>query len=250
MSSAAAHHLWFRRHTTSAAPARRLVCFPHAGGAASAFRGWARLLPPEVELLAVRYPGREDRLGEPCLVRMESLADAVVAALPPLLDRPLAFFGHSMGASLAHEVATRLERRHGVVLDLLVVSARQAPHRLDPDDLHTRPDAELVAELRALDPERSAVLDDPDLRDLVLPAIRADYEVVGTYLPREVEPVRSPVVGYTGEDDPRVTAEEMAEWAEVTTAGFAGRVFPGGHFYLTGQERAVVADVVDRWAAV
>ncbi|MCP2261573.1 pyochelin biosynthetic protein PchC [Streptoalloteichus tenebrarius] len=249
MSPAAAHDLWFRRHSTPTRPTRRLVCFPHAGGAASAYRGWSRWLPPDVELLAVRYPGREDRLAEPCVGRMEELADAVAAALSSFRDLPLAFFGHSLGASLAHEVALRLERGHGTVLDRLFVSARRAPHRLEPDDLYLRSDAEVVAELRALDPVRSAVLDDPGLRELVLPAIRGDYEIVGTYRPGRAEPVRCPVVGYAGADDPKAPPAEVAEWAAVAPAGFATRVFPGGHFYLVDQERAVVMDVVGRWVA-
>src|SRR5689334_14969295 len=95
---------WFRRYRRVTDPRLRLVCFPHAGGSASAYRSWAALLPSDVDMLAVQYPGRQDRLAEPCLVAMEQLTDAIVTALAPLCDRPLALFGHSMGASLAHEV--------------------------------------------------------------------------------------------------------------------------------------------------
>lgn len=103
---------WLRRPRPVANPRLRLVCLPHGGGTAGAFYGWTAWLPADVELVAVQYPGRQDRFGEPCLRDMGELADAVAQALLPLLDRPVALFGHSMGAALAYEVTLRLETQY------------------------------------------------------------------------------------------------------------------------------------------
>lgn len=237
---------WFRRHPAATGPRLRLVCLPHAGGAASYFHSWGAAFGPEVEVLAARYPGRQDRIADPMPDDMGSLADAVSAALPPYLDRPLALFGHSMGASLAYEVALRLEDRHGVRPAGLFVSGREAPHRVTPRDLHLRDDRQLVAEVRRLGGADAALLEDPELRELVLPAIRSDFKVAGTYRAPAPVPVGCPVVAYVGDDDPDVEVDEMALWSEVATGGFSLQVFPGGHFYLDAQRDAVIHDLAGR----
>lgn len=111
---------WFRRYPARSGASRlRLVCLPHAGGTATLSHGWAGVLPRGVEVLATRYPGRQERFGEPCASSMTELADAITDALEPELDAPVAFFGHSLGSAVAYEVARRLEDRHGVVAERL-----------------------------------------------------------------------------------------------------------------------------------
>nr|QVT76748.1 thioesterase [Streptomyces sp.] len=234
---------WIRRHLPVGDPRVRLLCFPHAGGTASFFRSWPKHVPADTEVLSLRYPGREDRLNEPFIDTMEPLADAIADALPALLDRPLAFFGHSMGASIAHEVAVRLEARHGFTLHRLMVSARPAPQLLPAYDFDLENDEALVADVRRLDRNSGAILDDPDLRGLVLPAIRADYSLVSDYQPQDVRTVESPITAYVGDADPEVSTADVAGWKAVSPAGFRFRVFDGGHFYLVPHEKALVADV-------
>jgi pyochelin biosynthesis protein PchC len=238
---------WFRRYRPVSEPRLRLVCFPHAGGAASAYRAWPPLLPGDVELLAVQYPGRQDRLDERCLTSMDQLADAVAEALAPFLDRPLALFGHSMGASVAHEVALRLERRHGPVLHTLLVSARLPPrHHRSRDSL--RDDQALLADVRTLDPANSAILEDPGIREVIFPSIRADYRIIDTYQPSTGLIVSTPVAAYVGNRDPLVSLWQMRAWSDVTKSGFDTVVFPGGHFYLRSHEVSLVGDVARRLA--
>ncbi|GAB1510052.1 thioesterase II family protein [Actinophytocola sp. KF-1] len=236
---------WFRRFRPIPDSRLRLVCFPHAGGSASAYRSWPALLPADVEVLAVQYPGRQDRGHEPCPADLHELADAVTAALDPFLDRPLALFGHSMGASAAHEVALRMGNPlvHG-----LFVSARLPPRHHRPRDPHQDDDA-LLADVRALDPAGAAVLDDPDLRALLLPPIRADYRIADTYRPSADPVVDVPVVAYVGDRDPCVRPWQMQAWSEITNAGFDVVEFPGDHFYLKAAADRLTGDIGRRLGA-
>jgi pyochelin biosynthetic protein PchC len=233
---------WLRCYRPLAAPRLRLVCFPHAGGAASAYHGWPRLLPADVELHAVQYPGRQDRLHEPCVTDMAELADAVAAALGPMLHRPVALFGHSMGASVAHEVALRLP---GPGPAGLFVSARRPPRLHRPRDVGDG-DAALLADVRGLDPASSTVLNDPDLRAMMLPAIRADYRLADDYRPSSPGTVGAPVTAYVGDRDPCVNVWQMRAWSEITDSDFDLTVFPGDHFYLRAHEADLVHDVARR----
>ncbi|CAL9516251.1 Thioesterase PikA5 [Streptomyces sp. enrichment culture] len=238
---------WLRRYAAASGrpPRLRLVCFPHAGGNAQLFHGWPAHLPDDVELLAVRYPGRQERLAEPCVRDMDELADAVTAALLPLLDRPVALFGHSMGSSVAYETALRLESRHGVVPRRLFVSARSAPHRARPTGLHLRDDDELIAGVRRLGSLGSEVYDIPELRELLLPALRADYRLIEDYRPAAPPvPTGAPVTACLGREDPGCDPDAVLAWSELTRAGdFDLRTYPGDHFYLAAREAELVADI-------
>ncbi|MFD3700768.1 thioesterase II family protein [Streptomyces sp. NPDC058646] len=237
---------WFRRYPAPAAPRRRLVVLPHAGGAGSFFHAWGRAFDAGTEVLVATYPGRQERLAEPCIDRMEVLADEVTAALLPFADVPLTLFGHSMGASLAYEVALRLEARHAVRPAAVHVSSRKPPHRLAPRPLHLQGDEALIAELRRLGGTDSALLDDPDLREIVLPAVRGDFTIVGTYGPRSAVPLGCPVHAWIGDADPSTSVAEMEAWRDVAPRGFELRVLPGGHFYLVEQHEALVRGIAEQ----
>ncbi|GED83353.1 thioesterase II family protein [Streptomyces sp. 6-11-2] len=239
---------WFRVHRRAADPRLRLVCFPHAGGTAQLFHGWPALLPEEVEVLAVRYPGRQDRLAEACIDDMATLADTIEDALRPWLDRPLALFGHSMGACVAYELALRLEAR-GIVPEHLLVSAHEAPQRAERTALHSADDKTLITRVRHLGDLHSEVYDIPELRDLLLPALRADYRLIEGYHPPHPTPVKAPITAYVGQDDPSCVLDRVLAWSDLAAPGsFELCSFPGDHFYLVPRETEVVADVATRLA--
>ncbi|MEV7024440.1 alpha/beta fold hydrolase [Kitasatospora sp. NPDC093558] len=245
---------WLRRyHGPPVRPGATLVCFPHAGGAASFFRGHSEALSGRFDVLAVQYPGRQDRYGERCPETVAELADGIAGAVTEAVTGggPLAFFGHSLGAVLAFETALRLEsHRSGPAPSLLFASARRAPglHRADrspdgtgPRELHRLDDHELAQELRRLGGTDERLLADPRLFAKVAPAIRADFAASETYRAEDDSRLRCRIVAMVGDRDPRVGLEQAAAWRDHTTGAFDLRVFPGGHFYLTEHEREVLS---------
>ncbi|WP_307834634.1 thioesterase II family protein [Paractinoplanes lichenicola] len=238
---------WLRRFRDGDECSTKLICFPHAGGWASAYRTWPANLPADVGVLGVRYPGREDRIGDPFPSRLESLADDLADALDHLAGQRLVLFGHSLGASVAHEVAIRLQQR-GFPPAALCVSARLSPRSLASQPRLVVTDDELVEEIVRHDASRREVFEDLELREFALPAIRADLELVNDYRGCRGPVLNCPVYGYVGADDPAISKEQMRGWADVTRGAFRLRVFPGGHFYLRTSEAHLLTDMAEAWS--
>ena len=219
------------------ADAARLFCFPHAGGGARqplALSGWTAV--------PVRLPGRESRLIEAPFERMGPLVAALADSIDAYLDRPFAFFGHSMGAALAFELARELRRRSRPLPKMLISSGARAPqfrrHHVPPP----APSREaFVEELRFLEGIPPDALLDPALMNAILPALQADAALYRHYVYAEDAPLPVPMRAYGGTDDPNVRREHLDGWAEQTTASFAVRIFPGGHFYLTAAREPFLA---------
>jgi surfactin synthase thioesterase subunit len=236
---------WIRRFHETSPGAPSLLCFPHAGGAASYYFRYSRALAspeprrPPVDVSVVQYPGRHERHHEPALDTIDALACGVVTALTaerdpqsPIRSAP-ALFGHSMGAVVAFEVARRLERDHGVVPRHLFVSGRRAPSRASTEErVHTLDDRGLVGVLRALNGTDGLLLEDDELLRMILPAVRADYRAIETYRCAPGAVVGCPVTALVGDRDPVTSTDDAAAWREHTAAEFDLRVAPGGHFYL------------------
>jgi surfactin synthase thioesterase subunit len=223
----------------------KLLCFPHAGGSASSFYWLSSALRPEVEVWAVQYPGRQDRLREAPIDDIGHLAAGVFEALFEYLPQAPAFFGHSMGAIVAFEVALRAERRQETPIPQFIASGRRAPSRLRDGHMHKRGDLELVAEVQALSGAHSELLNDEEGRRSYLPVIRNDYRAIETYVAPREQTLSCPITAFVGASDPQVTVDEAGAWDQHTDAGFRLHVFPGGHFYLTERPAETVAHLRD-----
>ncbi|MEU6370179.1 alpha/beta fold hydrolase [Streptomyces sp. NPDC046931] len=230
------------RHTPPGRPRRRLVCFPHAGGTANFYRSWSKHVDPTVEVLAVQYPGRENRWAEPLIPAMDPLASAVSEALSALPPLPTVLFGHSMGAAVAYEVLIRLERAGAPHITRLCVSGR-GPGSASRTALRT--DDEVVEAVMSLGGTHAGFFDDPELRELFLPIVRNDYHLIDSYGRHADTPLlRTDVHALTGAQDPRVTPEEVNQWRTTTSGSFSLTVFDGDHFYLVPAAERVVSTVL------
>ncbi|MDL5205432.1 alpha/beta fold hydrolase [Streptomyces sp. ALI-76-A] len=239
---------WVRRYQAAPDSAVRLVCLPHAGGSASFYFPLAKALAPAVEVLAVQYPGRQDRRHEPHITRLSDMADQIFAAVRHLDDRPLALFGHSMGAVLAYEIALRMQDAGLPAPVRLFASGRRAPSRDRHEQVDPGVDEEILAELLRLSGTPAELLADPEIREMIMPPLRSDYRAVMAHRFTPGRRPDCPVTVLTGDSDPRVTVDEAAAWEEHTTGPTELQVFPGGHFFLAEQSTRVAELIADRLA--
>lgn len=219
--------IWLRCSIPHREPTQRLICFPHAGGAASFFRDWGNHLP-EFEVHAVRYPGRAERIDEPPPTNLRALARQIADAVEPLSDRPLTLFGHSLGAVVALETTRFLEARGVRLARLYASGSRDAPYSAgqvtggeDDDAVAMR-----LVRMGGTDPELAA---DPLFQELVLPYVRSDGRMFHDYGFHPEPVLRCPVTSIVGDVD--VDADRRP-WRDLTTGEFSELVVPGDHFYL------------------
>ena len=198
------------------------------------FYRWQRFLPSGLTLVPMRLPGREDRLSEPAYSHLAELADAAATAIRSLDDRPFSLIGHSLGAYVALEVARRLVAEGGRQPTKLIVAACGAPRpSKTAHPIGQLPDDEFLDQMtKRYDGIPEAVRNDADLLAMVLPALRADIQMIESYDYQPQPPLPVDVLALGGTDDPGVAMHRLAQWREQTTADFAMRIFPGGHFFL------------------
>ncbi|MER6951897.1 alpha/beta fold hydrolase [Nonomuraea sp. NPDC000554] len=232
---------WLQRFHPSPRSDVQVICFPHAGGSASFYHALSAALSPSAELLAVQYPGRQERRHEPPITDLRLLAGRIAEVLGPGGDRPRVFFGHSMGALVAYETVLTLGG-HGP--SALFVSGRRAPSRVRHEMLHLLDDHDLVAHLKALNGSEAAVLADEELRKLVLTTVRADYRAIETYRPEAGARLDCPISALTGDADPLTTLAEAQAWSTHTNSGFELHVFSGGHFFIRDHNAAVAKAIL------
>ncbi len=242
--------LWLRNFHETTGRRTRLVCLPHAGGSASFYFPVSRALSHAFDVVAVQYPGRQDRRHEECVPTITGLARAVVDVLDPRPGgQPTALFGHSLGATLGFEVARLMEARGAAPVHLFA-SGRRAPSTHRDEKVHLRDDQGLLDELRLLSGTDDRVLGSEEVLRMALPAIRSDYRAAETYVYEPGPALGCPVTVFTGADDPKVTADEARAWAGHTSAGFELHTYTGGHFFLTGHQPAMLRTISDRLAPV
>lgn len=231
---------WFVRHG-SADPQMRLFCISHAGGGASVFRSWADNLPDGIEVCAIQLPGHESRAGESAHRQVGPVIAELRTAIEPLLDRPFALFGHSMGALLAFELTRELRRRNMPQPEHLLLAAFRAPQLPSPNTrIHHQPD-EILKAVLATDGTPRSVLDNEEIMGQLLPTLRADFELCDTYQYSDEEPLSIPLSVFGGLDDVRVGQADLEHWNAQARNDYSLTMLPGGHFFLRSSQDQLLA---------
>ncbi|CBL45117.1 Thioesterase type II [gamma proteobacterium HdN1] len=224
---------WFQVPKPNGTANARLFCFSYAGGNASAYREWYKYLPEGVELCNIQLPGRGSRFKEASYTSLNTLLDGLETAIVPYLDKNFSFFGHSMGAQVAFELARRLQSKGQSTPDYLFVSARKAPQiPLKRRPLHQLSEKEFRSEIERLNGTPKEALENPELMDLISPILRADCKAVETWDYHPSEPLNIPIVALGGVLDQHVSIDELEKWADVTKGPFEIQLFSGDHFYI------------------
>lgn len=224
----------------------RLLCFPFAGGSASVFKHWQKFLSPAIEVVAIEYPGHGMRMGEPMMSQWEPSLEQFLPEIATLLDKPLAIFGHSMGAVFAFECVRALWRQYNVNAAHLFVSGARAAHLPFEDQrLYELPDADLLARLGLLDGTPRELLNNPDVVRMMMPIMRNDMELSGTYRHAYQAPLDCPITALCGDSDPIVSTEDAAGWQLQTSRKFALKIFHGGHFFINSSFDEVTHLITD-----
>lgn len=239
---------WFLRQPAPAGTQRRLrlYCFCYAGGNAVSYLPWQALLNPAIEVCAVQLPGRGARMGEAPMATLTAVIEGIAHAMGRQSRLPFAFFGHSLGALLAFELARYCKRYFLPMPAHLFVSGCDAPQFRDPPkDLHLLSDDDLIEELRNYNGTPPDILAHRELMDLVLPIVRADFSLVETYRYRASPLLNVPMTVLAGTTDERSSQDQVDGWAREGAAGCDIRWFEGDHFFIHSQRDAVMACLND-----
>lgn len=239
---------WVKCLNPSPSSALRLFCFPYAGGSSAIFRPWLNQLPAsaQIEICSVQLPGREARWREPPITNLATLVQALSQALRPHLDLPFAFFGHSLGALVSFELARQLQAQRAPLPIHLFVSGCRAPQLLRSKGLHTLPDQALLAELQALKGTPQQVLENPELMQLLLPTLRADFSIFETYTYREQPTLACDISAFGGLKDSEAPAAALPDWRQHTNLSFSQHFLPGDHFFLHTHYALMLKIMIDQ----
>jgi len=208
-----------------------------------AFRSWSESLSRKIEICALQIPGRSARLHEPAFRQMEPLVEAVTKEMLGRLEKPFAFFGHSMGATLSFEVACRLRDEHGVEPQHLFVSGRRAPHRPCPPPIYDLPEPQFIEKLRSLKGTPEEVLEHQEFLQMLIPMLRADFEVIETYKYSPRPALTCPITALGGLSDEKVGQEHLDAWRELTSGAFSMHMFAGDHFFINSAQKELLQTI-------
>ncbi|HEU5379573.1 MAG TPA: thioesterase domain-containing protein [Ktedonobacteraceae bacterium] len=232
---------WFMQSRQKPHARLRLFCFPYAGGGASLFRRWSEHLPDEVDVCPVQLPGRENRRKEAPFTQIQPLIETLVDVFVPYMDMPFAFFGYSLGALIGFELARQLRSQKRAGLLHLFVAGRKAPQILRREaPMSVLSDEAFIEVLRTFQGTPEEVLRNTELMRLFLPLLRADFAIYESYTYTAEAPLECAISAFGGIDDCKVAMSDLLAWKDQTIDAFTLRMFPGDHFFLSGNETALL----------
>ena len=218
----------------------RLICFSYAGGNSATFLPWLKFLPLDIELVVVQLPGRGCRLFEQPIETMSEVVSLIAGMVASRADKELVFFGHSLGAKVAYEVIRHLDKANFVLPRMFFASGSSSPFaRRDLDCIHTLPDAEFISKLRELNGTPEAVLENPEIMELVMPALRADFKIVENYQNHEDSILPVELSLFCGRED-TIPKEDILSWMPLFESNLGVSHFDGGHFFIDNSAPEVV----------
>ncbi len=224
--------LWIACQRPNRKAKARLFCFPYAGGGSQVFQRWHEDLPENIEVCSIQLPGRETRISEPPVGSLLPLTMTLADELIRYLDKPFAFFGHSMGGLMCFELTHQIVSQYGLSPHHLFISGCRAPHLSSLEAIHELPDPEFLNELRNYGATPEEVLTDNELMQLLLPRLRADFSLVGTYKYTKRAPLNCPITTFGGTRDGKVDISSLKAWRCHTDSSFVLNLLPGDHFFL------------------
>lgn len=232
---------WFSRPQPNNDARMRLFCFPYGGAGSATYDTWPKNLPAFVEVYSVQLPGHGQRYSEQLVTHMPTLVELLTQAILPFIDRSFVFFGHSMGAVICFEVARNLRRKQRQEPQYLFVSGHGAPQIPKPTPwLHEQSDSQFIRELNNLGTAKD-LLNNAELLGLLLPIIRADYQLIEKYVYTGESPLTCPILAFGGTDDKTVSREHLDKWKEQTAIKFGVRMLTGSHFFIHSEESVLLS---------
>jgi medium-chain acyl-[acyl-carrier-protein] hydrolase len=252
MANSSESSSWFICHKPNPMARLRLFCFPYGGGGPSTFYNWPKELPPDVETIGIQMPGLESRIME---LPIESISMAVQSLRPriyPKLDKPFAFFGHSLGALISFELARAISEQYSVQPTRLFVSGMRAPHipiRRSP--IHELPEVEFLKELNSLFcgiPEE--ILENPDMLRMLLPGLRACLKMAESYRYRGGDPLECDITAFGGHGDNTAPRKDLEAWRYHTKAKFTLHMIAGNHFFINSEPECFLRVLSDELTAI
>ncbi|WP_414581134.1 SDR family NAD(P)-dependent oxidoreductase [Scytonema sp. PCC 10023] len=218
----------------------RLFGFPYLGGSSSAFLSWSDDLPPDIEVCALQLPGGTDRLGEQPFDELTPLVETLARVLLPYLDKPFAFYGHSLGALLCFELARYLRRENGKIPTHLFIGALHAPQLPHPSSSIAQISEEEALKKASLIDLPESIQQNTELMRLLLPVLKVGVLMVENYTYSESEPLDCPITAFGGMQDKVITQEHLSAWREQTSSAFKLQMLSGNHLFLHSDQELLL----------
>ena len=234
---------WFITKQHQPRATHRLICFPYAGGSASVFQPWHSLSSADLEVVAVQLPGRENRFVEPLIHDMPTLIDQLESNIAHLLDKPLIFFGHSLGAIVCYELIQRLQARNNNPVKLAIFSGCRPPHRYDVEQISHLPNLQFMQMLAKRGGVPNVIMEDTELMELVAPILKADFGMAENYRCQSRQKLFCHIATLYGQKDPFATGEQVTAWQELVAPEFNTqcKAFANDHFFVNSNAEQVMA---------